>query len=61
MRAGIASGDLARTAERTLRIVFPAHVDEVGTLHDEAVAWAVVEHPHWAGALRRKESAEAPD
>ena len=61
VRAGIASGDLARTAERTIRIVFPAHVDEAGTLHDEAVAWAVVENPQWAGALRRKEGAEAPE
>lgn len=60
VRAGIASGDLARTSERTIRIVFPAHVDEAGTLHDEAVAWAVVENPQWAGALRRKEGAEAP-
>ena len=59
-RAGIASGDLARTSERTIRVVFPAHVDEAGTLHDEAVAWAVVENPQWAGVLRRKESAEAP-
>ena len=30
-------GDQARTAERTLKIVFPARVDETGTLHDEAV------------------------
>jgi conjugal transfer pilus assembly protein TraV len=60
VRAGITSGDLARTSERTIRIVFPAHVDEAGTLHDEAVAWAVVENPQWAGALRRKESADAP-
>ena len=61
VRAGIASGDLARTDERTIRIVFPAHVDEAGTLHDEAVAWAVVENPQWAGALRRKEGADAPE
>ena len=61
VRAGIASGDLARTSERTIRIVFPAHVDEAGTLHDEAVAWAVVENPQWAGALRRKEGTEAPE
>jgi conjugal transfer pilus assembly protein TraV len=51
----VASGDQARTSERTLRIVFPAHVDEAGTLHDEAVAWAVVENPRWAAELRRKE------
>lgn len=48
-----APGDTARTGERTLRIVFPTHVDETGTLHEEAVAWAVVEAPRWAGALRR--------
>lgn len=50
----VASGDQARTSERTLRIVFPAHVDETGTLHDDAVAWAVVENPRWAAELRRK-------
>ena len=50
----VAAGDRARTSERTLRIVFPAHVDETGTLHDDAVAWAVVENPRWAAELRRK-------
>ena len=60
VRAGIASGDIARTAERTIRIVFPAHVDEAGTLHDEALAWAVVEKPQWAGELRRKEQGAPP-
>lgn len=50
----VASGDKARTSERTLRIVFPAHIDETGTLHDDAVAWAVVENPRWAAELRRK-------
>ena len=50
----VASGDQARTSERTLRIVFPAHIDETGTLHDDAVAWAVVENPRWAAELRRK-------
>lgn len=54
VRAGVAAGDTGRTLERTLRIVFPAHVDEAGTLHDEAVAWAVVENPRWAAELRRK-------
>ena len=53
-RAGVAAGDTGRTLERTLRIVFPAQVDEAGTLHDEAVAWAVVENPRWAAELRRK-------
>jgi len=50
----VASGDQARTSERTLRIVFPAHIDETGILHDDAVAWAVVENPRWAAELRRK-------
>lgn len=50
----VAPGDQARTSERTLRIVFPAHIDETGTLHDDAVAWAVVENPRWAAELRSK-------
>jgi conjugal transfer pilus assembly protein TraV len=54
IRVGVGGGDTARTAERTLRIVFPAHVDEAGTLHDEAVAWTVIENPRWAAELRRK-------
>ena len=58
IRAGVAAGDTSRTAERTLKIVFPAHVDEAGTLHDEAVAWAVVENPRWAAELRRKPGEE---
>ncbi|MBA4048362.1 MAG: conjugal transfer protein TraV, partial [Sphingomonas sp.] len=52
-------GDQARTAERTLKIVFPARVDETGTLHDEAVAWAVIESPRWAAELRRRPGNEA--
>ena len=52
-RAGIAPGDVARTGERTLKIVFPAHIDSQGTLRDEAVAWAVVEQADWSAALRR--------
>lgn len=52
LRAGVAASDASRTAERTIRIVFPAHIDEAGVLHDEAVAWAVVERPQWAGTLR---------
>jgi conjugal transfer pilus assembly protein TraV len=31
----------------------------VPTLHDEAVAWAVIENPRWAVELRRKPDAEA--
>lgn len=52
-RTGVAAGDAVRTGERTLRVVFPAHVDASGTLHEEAVAWAVIEAPRWAGELRR--------
>lgn len=59
VRAGVAAGDTGRTLERTLRIVFPAHVDEAGTLHDEAVAWTVVENPRWAAELRRKPGEES--
>jgi len=59
VRAGVAAGDTGRTSERTLKIVFPAHVDEAGTLHDEAVAWAVVENPRWAAELRRKPGEES--
>lgn len=55
-RLSVASGDTARTDERTLRVVFPAHVDSAGTLHDEATAWAVVEAPRWAGELRRADN-----
>ena len=54
VRDGVAGGDTSRTAERTLKIVFPAHVDEAGTLHDEAIAWTVIENPRWAAELRRK-------
>ncbi len=55
----VAAGDQARTSERTLKIVFPARVDEAGTLHDEAVAWAVIENPRWAAELRRKPGEES--
>ena len=53
-RSGVVEADTTRTAERTLRVVFPAHVDEAGTLHDEAVAWTVIDNPRWATELRRK-------
>lgn len=56
-RVGVTAADNSRTGERTLRIVLPAHVDSSGVLHDEAVAWAVVEAPRWAGELRRPENA----
>lgn len=53
-RAGVAAGDTARSHERTIRIVFPAHVDDAGILHEESVAWAVADKPDWAARLRRK-------
>lgn len=57
-RIGLVAADNARTGERTLRVVFPAHVDPSGTLHEEAIAWTVVEAARWAGELRRGETAE---
>ena len=57
-RIGLVAADNARTGERTLRVVFPAHVDPSGTLHEEAVAWTVVEAARWAGELRSGETAE---
>ncbi len=53
-RAGVAGGDTTRSRERTIRIVFPAHVDDAGILHEESVAWVVAEQPDWAARLRRK-------
>ncbi len=53
-RAAVAQGDRTRSRERTVRIVFPAHVDEAGILHEEAVAWAVIDRTDWAARLRRK-------
>jgi len=45
-------GDSSRTAERRLKVIFPAHVDGSGTLHEEAVAWIVVETPRWAAEMQ---------
>ncbi len=39
-----------RTGERMLTILLPAHVDEVGVLHDAATVHAVVEEAGWAFA-----------
>lgn len=50
-RVSVAAADTARTGERTLKVVFPAHVDASGTLHDEAAVWTVVEAARWAGEL----------
>ncbi len=57
-RVSVAATDTARTGERTLKVVFPAHVDGLGTLHEEAVAWTVVEAARWAGELRGSNIAE---
>lgn len=53
-RAGVAAGDTARSRDRIMRIVFPAQVDEAGTLREESVAWAVIDQSDWAARLRRK-------
>ena len=50
-------GDLARTSERKLRIVFPAHVDAAGIFHEEAIAWAIAELADWAARARAPETA----
>ena len=50
-RVTVAAAETARTGERTLKVVFPAHVDASGTLHDEAAVWTVVEAARWAGEL----------
>lgn len=48
----VTPGDSSRTAERRLKVIFPAHVDAAGTLHEEAVAWIVTETPRWAAELQ---------
>ena len=53
-------GDLTRTRERMLRIVFPAHVDAYGVFHDEAVAWTIAEPSDWAARERGLASEPAP-
>jgi conjugal transfer pilus assembly protein TraV len=57
-RVAVPAADTTRTGERTLKVVFPAHVDGSGSLYDEAVAWTVVEAARWAGELRRDEAAQ---
>lgn len=49
-RSGVGSS-LARTPDRVLRIVLPAHVDSAGVLHEAAVVHAVVERGAWVEAL----------
>lgn len=55
VRKAARPGDTARTAERILRVVIPAHVDEEGLLREEAVVWIVAEPPEWTARLRRPE------
>lgn len=57
-RVAVVTADTARTGERTLKVVFPAHVDASGTLHDEAAVWTVVEAARWAGELGQGEVTE---
>lgn len=57
-RVAVAAADTARTGERTMKVVFPAHVDASGTLHDEAAVWTVVEAARWAGELSGGKVAE---
>ncbi len=47
LRSRSVSGLVGRSGERTLRVVFPAHVDRAGVLHDEATAHVVVEDAAW--------------
>lgn len=47
----------ARTPERVLTIIFPAHVDRWGVLHDAATAHAVAGAPEW----RAQTGASDPD
>lgn len=55
VRKAALPGDTRRTDERILRVVIPAHVDEEGLLHEEAVVWIVAEPPEWAARLRSPE------
>lgn len=57
-RVAVAAADTARTGERTLKVVFPAHVDAAGTLHDEAAVWTVVEAARWAGEVSGGEATQ---
>ncbi len=56
----------ARSNERTLRIVFPSHIDAQGIFHEPAAVHAVVESPAWipssrASAAVPSASAAAPE
>ncbi|AMK26059.1 MULTISPECIES: hypothetical protein [Sphingobium] len=47
---GTGSGSARRTGERVLRIIFPAHVDEQGRLHEASAIHAVVADGEWRAA-----------
>ena len=44
----------ARTSDRVLRVVFPAHIDADGIYREQSAAHAVVENGAWAEALGGK-------
>lgn len=44
----------ARTSDRVLRVVFPAHIDADGVYREQSAAHAVVENGAWAKALGGK-------
>ncbi len=44
----------ARTSDRVLRVVFPAHIDAEGIYREQSAAHAVVENGAWAEALGGK-------
>lgn len=50
VRASAVPGQLGRSAERVLKIVFPAQVDVAGVYHAPSVAHAVVERAGWVAA-----------
>ena len=53
----------ARSSDRVLRVVFPAHIDPSGIYHDESTAHAVVERGGWTdgmtGGVRRSSATVA--
>lgn len=46
----------ARTSDRVLQIVFPAHIDASGIYHDEATAHAVVEPSGWTESMTGRQA-----
>lgn len=54
--AAAAGGVPARTSDRVLQIVFPAHIDPSGIYHDAATAHVVVEPSEWTDSLTGRPS-----